>query len=488
MKKAILTSFAILCLLSTLFLMKYEIRAKAGTDVINVPTDYPTIQEAINAAISGDTIFVHNGTYKEHVVVNKSVSLVGKHRDSTIVDGDGTGTVVSIMASHVSIRGFTITRSGKGPYNSGIFVDQSIGNDISHNAITDSNNGINLYFSADNTVYGNRIMNNKDGISLYFSADNTVYGNTITDNSNGISLYFSADNTVYGNTITDNYHGMYLVLYSKNNTIFCNNFNNIYQISNDEKNVWDDGNQGNYWSDYAGQDGNGDGLGDLPYVIDPNNRDKHPLMGTFSILNVASESETHQITTICNSTISGFRFEIGTETGSKIIRFNVTGEVGTIGFCRVSIPTELMNYPNIVLFDTEEIFPTLLNVSNNVHVCLYFTYPHSSHTVTIISSKTLFLYNELLDKHVKLQTDLYNLNTTYYDCLNNYNILLGNYTQLQKRYLELNNSYQNHLVDYSKNVRNIRNLMYILAATTAIFIVTTIYLSKKAHASNSKLS
>ncbi len=444
LKKAILTSFAILCLLSTLFLTKSKISVNAATDVIYVPTDYSTIQEAINAAISGDTIFVYSGTYKEHIVVNKSVSLIGEGRDSTIVDGDGTGTVVSIMASQVSIRGFTIKRSGKGLYNSGIFVNQSDSNDISHNTLADSNNGINLYFSADNVVYGN--------------------------------------------TITDNYHGIYLVLYSKNNTIYCNNFNNIYQVSNDEKNVWDDGNQGNYWSDYAGQDENGDGLGDLPYIIDANNRDAHPLMGTFSILNVAFQSETYHVTTICNSTISGFRFEIGAETGSKIIRFNVTGEVGTDGFCRVSIPTELMNYPHIVLFDTGEISPTFLNVSNNEHVCLYFTYPHTSHTVTIISSKTLYLYNEILEKHGKLQTDLYNMNTTYYDFLSNYSTLLGNYNQLQKDYLELNNSYQEHLSAFSENIHTIQNIRYILAATTAILIIATIYLSRRAHTRNTIFS
>jgi len=469
-------------------MIKCEISVNADPDVIYVPTDYPTIQEAINAAISGDTIFVYSGTYKEHIVVNKSVSLVGEGRDSTIVDGDGTGTVVSIIASHVSIRGFTIKRSGRGLYNSGIFVNQSDSNDISQNTLSDSNNGINLYYSADNVVSSNRIINNKDGIALYFSSDNVVSSNWITNNGNGIGLYFSADNLVYGNTIIDNYHGLYVVLYSRNNTIYCNNFDNTYQVSNDEKNVWDDGSQGNYWSNYAGQDKNGDGLGDLPYVIDANNRDNHPLMGTFSILNVAFESETYHVTTICNSTISGFRFEVGAETGSKIIRFNVTGNVGTVGFCRVSIPTGLMNYPNIVLFDTAEIFPTLLDVSNNEDVCLYFTYTHTSHTVTIISSKTLYLYNELLEKHDKLQTDLYNMNTTYYDCLKNYTALLENYSQLQRDYLELNNSYQEQLLTFSENIQTIQNIRYILAATTAIIIIATIYLSRRAHTSNTVFS
>jgi hypothetical protein len=44
------------------------------------------------------------------------------------------------------------------------------------------------------------------------------------------------------------------------------------------KNIWDDGSIGNYWSDYDGRDDNGDGVGDSPYIIDENNRDKYPLI------------------------------------------------------------------------------------------------------------------------------------------------------------------------------------------------------------------
>ena len=454
--------------------MRCKVSVKAGADVIYVPTDYSTIQGAINHAISGDTIFVHGGTYYEHIIVNKSVSLFGEDRDSTIIDGNETGTVISIKASYVSVRGFTVMRSGRGPYNSGIFANQSSGNDISHNTVTDNNNGI----------------------GLYFSPNNEISGNTVTDNDNGISLYSSANNEISGNTITKNNNGIYLALYSRKNIIYCNNFNNTYQVLSDSENVWDDGNQGNYWSDYTGVDKfsgpyqnetGSDGIGDTPFVIDVNNQDKHPLMGTFSDFEVTLERETCHVTTICNSTMSEFRFEIGPETGNKIIRFNVTGKDTTVGFCRVTIPTELMNYPYILLVDVKEIVPTLLDVSNATCVYLYFTYIHSSHTITIISSKTLSLYNELLDEHVELQTDLYNLNTTYYDCLNNYGILLGNYNQLQERYLELNNSYQDHLSDFSKNVYNIRNLTYVLAATTAILIITTIYLSRRAHASNTNV-
>jgi hypothetical protein len=238
-------------------------------------------------------------------------------------------------------------------------------------------------------------------------------------------------------------------------------------------------------------------------------------MGMFSDFSVIYQEETHHVTVISNSTVSEFEFEIGPETGNKIIRFNVTGKDGTVGFCRVRIPTELMNYSYIVMVDSEEIAPTFLGVSNATYAYLYFTYIQSSHAITIISSKMLYLYNELLDKDIMLQIDLYNLNATYHDLLSNYSaflgnycqlqegyrelndsyqehlsnysIFLGNYCQLQEGYRELNDSYQEHLLDYSKNVQNIRNLMYIFAATAAVFIVTTVYLSKNAHTSKTKV-
>ena len=279
-------------------------------------------------------------------------------------------------------------------------------------------------------------------------------GNTISSNNNdGIGLYSSSNNVFSGNTISSNDdYGMYLASYSSNNTICSNNFNNTHQVWSDSKNVWHDGDEGNYWSDYTGQDPNADGIGDSAYDIEKNNQDNHPLMGMFSDFNVTLERETYHVTTICNSTISEFRFEKGLETGNKIIRFDVTGKDSTVGFCRVMIPTELMNYPYIVLVDVEEIGPTSLNVSNGAYVYLYFTYIHGSHTITIISSKTQYLYDELLDKYDELKTDLYDLDATYYDLLNNF-----------------------------------RNLTYIFAATTAIFIITTIYLSKRAHAGKTKV-
>ena len=173
-----------------------------------------------------------------------------------------------------------------------------------------------------------------------------------------------------------------------------------------------------------------------------------------------------------------------------MIRFNATGEDGTSGFCRVKMPTRLMNYPYIVLVDGEEITPTLLNVSNETYAYLYFTYLHTNHSITIISSKTLALYYQLLDEYLKLQDDLNGLNKTYnrelndsYQMLSDLNVtyheLLDNYLRLQESLHDLNETYLEHLLDYSEQIQNIRNLTYILVALAAILIITTIYLSKR---------
>jgi hypothetical protein len=86
-----------------------------------------------------------------------------------------------------------------------------------------------------------------------------------------------------------------------NNTLYHNNFiKNGQQVDNrggNRANFWDNGWEGNYWSDYNGTDANGDGIGDTPYVIkgkvynEPGEvvtgQDNYPLMAPFDIGSVA---------------------------------------------------------------------------------------------------------------------------------------------------------------------------------------------------------
>jgi pectin methylesterase-like acyl-CoA thioesterase len=112
--------------------------AKAEPRNIVVPDDYPTIQEAINAASYGDTIFVKEGTYYEHITISKSISLVGEKRDTTVIDGNGIGTVIQIIANNVSIINFTIRNAGKAWRGTGYPPSSISGNNVRNVNVTNN--------------------------------------------------------------------------------------------------------------------------------------------------------------------------------------------------------------------------------------------------------------------------------------------------------------------------------------------------------------
>jgi len=491
LKKTVAALSIIFCLLliSSLTGHKLTVKAQPTTWTVangNEPADFSKIQEAVNNANPGDIIFVHEGTYNESVEVNKSLSLIGEDRDLTIINGQEADFTISITADNVTVKSFTINKAISKLSDSGIRTI-STGNTISHNKITGIYIGIYLIYFGNNMVSDNIILSSNDtGISLLFSTSNSFIGNTISNNQNGISLSFSRNNWFIGNTISNNQNGISLSGISSFNFFYHNNFQDAVVLESGLANTWSYDGEGNYWSNYAGQDSDGDGIGEDPYILDTRNQDSSPLMGMFSSFNVVLTRKTYSVTLISNSTVSDFRFEEGTETGNKVLRFNVAGNDGTGGFSRIAIPIGLMNY-SFVLIGEEEVRPAVLNISNKTHVYLYLTYSHANQTIMVVSSKTLNLYKELDDKFSKLQTDLDNLSEIYYKLLTNYDALLGNYSQLQQGYLELNASYDDHLSDYRTNLENVKSLIYIFASATAIFIITTIYFSRHLHTPSSKV-
>jgi len=173
---------------------------KAGT--IIVPDDYSTIQEAINVAGPGDTIFVRAGTYYEHVVVNKAVSLIGEDREKTVIDGYGAGTVITVEASNLAIKGFTIKNSGELDY--GVYVASQTNVTIQNNNVANNDYGIWLASSSNNNISGNNITNNDYGIWLASSSNNNISGNIFVND--GLFVYdsymiFVENNTVNGKSL-----------------------------------------------------------------------------------------------------------------------------------------------------------------------------------------------------------------------------------------------------------------------------------------------
>jgi len=177
----------------------------------------------------------------------------------------------------------------------GIVLSSSSSNSISGNNVTANNDdGIALGSSSSNSISGNNIANNEYGVALYESSYNSISMNKITTNERGIHIQESSSNMVSGNNITANSEAGTWLHRSSDNSIYHNNFidnsQQVYDYAWDSPhvspstNLWDDSYTGNFWSDYEERYPNAteiddSGIWNTPYVIDANNRDRHPLMG-----------------------------------------------------------------------------------------------------------------------------------------------------------------------------------------------------------------
>jgi len=74
------------------------------------PNNYTKIQDAIDDAVDGDTVFVYDdcSPYYENLVVNKSINLFGEDKYSTIINGSITADVIEITSDWVNLSGFLI--------------------------------------------------------------------------------------------------------------------------------------------------------------------------------------------------------------------------------------------------------------------------------------------------------------------------------------------------------------------------------------------
>ncbi|MBN1245990.1 right-handed parallel beta-helix repeat-containing protein [Candidatus Bathyarchaeota archaeon] len=280
---------------------------KGETRTIVVPDDYASIQEALDNANDGDTIFVKKGVYVENPEIHKPVTLIGEDRDATVID---VTAGLKVERDNVTVTGFTIYDGWSGislaanncnisgnritSTTTGIVLSNGYENYITGNIFESIglSSAIQLNFANRNYVNNNYIDSCVEGIQIWQNSNNnTVIENTIINcQDHAIRFQYSNNNTIMRNNITNS--GCGTSIYGSSNNSISNNYyvNNAIQFSANEDYYLTFGHNRsvntineNYWSDYIGSDNNNDGKGDTPYVIDEYNKDNYPLMMPYRI-------------------------------------------------------------------------------------------------------------------------------------------------------------------------------------------------------------
>jgi len=260
------------------------------------PGNYTRIQDAINNASDGDTVFVFDDSspYVENIVINTSLSLIGEKKETTIINGSTNGSNpymnlsfgIIVLKENVLVKGFTI----QGCYPTGIEL-LSKNNSIKDNIFSDNEYGLGA--GSENTISSNLFIHNIAGIYIG-NGSNNIFGNVISHNQMGVTVLLSKNDNISNNVISENWYGVYIsgsyntMLYRNNisynneglyiwitsaDKILQNNFIGNNKSANSlqnilmkiqlfkkelvlpiHRNVW----SGNYWDDL-------DGTG--PYVI-----------------------------------------------------------------------------------------------------------------------------------------------------------------------------------------------------------------------------
>jgi parallel beta-helix repeat protein len=356
--------------MATVIITPFLISLVAGMQVAGIveanpishfPPSLPSIQISADGSINpptdlvkqvGNVYYLTDDIIQKYALAVYCSGIVIDGKDH-IIDGGNDGNsgimlygVVNVIVKNVKIYNF---------WASGVTIASSSNCTVTEvNAINDSYAGIYLESSTGNTVSNNQITGNGDGITLHFSGENELFGNNISGNGfvlvagAGIVLTNSEQNNIHNNNVVGNRYVVRIDhIYtseisqntsSSNNRIYLNNFlNNSYPFYFQDTpfaNSWDNGVDGNYWSNYKITYANSNGTYSTPYVLDENNVDHYPLTKPVSNLNNPTPSPTQLLipkVTILSPRNDSF-FNVSIEGVSYQLIFETNSTLSWVGY------------------------------------------------------------------------------------------------------------------------------------------------------------
>ncbi len=262
-------------------------------------TDVAVLMAFVDGAVIRDSDLGGTG-YGTYVVRHDGVYLyrsTGVTVSNTRLWGNGEGIAVD-NSSGVEARGNAFWNNGVAMsvfWSSAITVAN---NTVDTGWAVQWGGGIHTFRSEDVTISGNNISRSGENIYVQDSDRVKIRCNDLADaKGEGIRLWVSTRVTIVGNTVSNSSIGIRVFAGNTGIQVHHNNVLDSAHVQAQDgegaKNAWDDGypSGGNHWSDYPGSDlysGPGqdepgsDGIGDTPYVIDLDSRDRYPLMSTAS--------------------------------------------------------------------------------------------------------------------------------------------------------------------------------------------------------------
>lgn len=211
-----------------------------------IPFDFPTIQQGIDAAVNGDLVLVHPGTYYENINIEKSITVASlvyttgdtSYISQTIIDGNQIGRVVTLNdgADNAVLRGFTIQNGKTSSSGAGVYCygDADLNQLIIQNNYASNSNVI---YMSRGTLRNSKIINNNASNIAYISSDGNqkIENVYIANNTCNYTVSITSSGAILKNVNilknNETYYSIYI--YSGNPVL-----NNLTISDNSGKCVW----------------------------------------------------------------------------------------------------------------------------------------------------------------------------------------------------------------------------------------------------------